>query len=158
MESLQEQFDNHSSFCIENKESELSKSYVENIIGERDSLGRLHGDVEIFYENGDYVWADFVHGIKEGSASIVFQNGDHYSGHFHHDQLNGLVIETIDFCDFHNIRREVFYKVNSKLFVLYSIYCDVKYILRKGLDMDFFVNFYQMASSGLSENMSMEQD
>ena len=114
-ESIQEKYDSSSAFSMEHMEHSpqinISKSVIKKIIGETDSLGKLHGDVEIFYENGDYLWADFVHGIKEGSASIVYSNGDHYSGHFLHDKLNGLVIETLDFCDFNNIRREVFYKV-----------------------------------------------
>jgi hypothetical protein len=37
------------------------------VLGERDELGRLHGEVEIFYQNGDYFWGDLQHGLRSAS-------------------------------------------------------------------------------------------
>jgi hypothetical protein len=34
------------------------------VLGERDAAGKLHGEVEIFYQNGDYFWGDLHHGIR----------------------------------------------------------------------------------------------
>ena len=97
--------------------NELLHSEVKEILGDVDDIGKLHGDVEIFYENGDYLWADFIHGVKTGPASLVFHNGDHFQGDYKDDYLHGLVIETIDYCDLHNVRREVYYRV---FFLKYS--------------------------------------
>lgn len=83
---------------------------VNKVIGGEDDQGNLHGDVEIFYDNGDYVWADFTHGVKEGSASLVYKNGDHILGSFRNGELDGLVKETLNFCEYDNVRREVIYK------------------------------------------------
>ena len=91
-----------------------SKTDVREIIGETDENGELHGEVEIFYTNGDYLWTDFNHGIKEGSASLVYKSGDHILGHFKNDRLSGSVLETIDYCDHHNVKREVQYQVSVK--------------------------------------------
>ena len=38
--------------------NELLHSEVKEILGDVDDIGKLHGDVEIFYENGDYLWAE----------------------------------------------------------------------------------------------------
>ena len=83
---------------------------VNKVIGDVDDHGNLHGEVEIFYDNGDYVWADYIQGVKEGSASLVFKNGDHILGSFRNGQLDGLVEETMDYCDYHNVKREVIYR------------------------------------------------
>ena len=90
--------------------AEEEERSVNKVIGDRDALGALHGEVEIFYACGDYVWADFVHGVKEGSASLVSKNGDHTLGSFKNGHLEGPVEETMDFCDFHNVKREVIYR------------------------------------------------
>ena len=88
-----------------------SELQIRQIIGERDELGNFHGDAEIYFENGDYLWVDFVHGIKEGSASFVRKSGDHFLGNYKKNKLSGFVTETIEYCDRHNVKREVFYKV-----------------------------------------------
>jgi len=66
--------------------------------------------VEIYYSNGDYFWGDCVHGVKEGSASVVLSNGDNLMGRFLDGRLEGLVTETIGFCDRDNVTREVYYR------------------------------------------------
>ena len=38
------------------------------VIGERNVQGRLDGECEIFFKNGDYFWGHFVDGIKQGTA------------------------------------------------------------------------------------------
>ena len=81
------------------------------VIGERDEEGLLDGEVEMFYKNGDYFWGGYRHGVREGAASLVTSSGDHFLGTFSRGLLDGLVTETLDFADFHNITREVFYKV-----------------------------------------------
>ena len=69
---------------------------VLQLVGDRDSKGRPHGEVnllnkwfvkfalssqvEIYYANGDYFWGDCVHGVKEGLASVVLANGDNLMG------------------------------------------------------------------------------
>ena len=40
---------------------------VLKVIGERNVQGRLDGECEIFYKNGDYFWGHFVDGIKQGN-------------------------------------------------------------------------------------------
>ena len=37
---------------------------MSRLLGDTDSEGNIHGEAEIFYDNGDYVWADFCHGVK----------------------------------------------------------------------------------------------
>jgi len=81
---------------------------VLQLVGERDSKGQPHGEVEIYYANGDYFWGDCV-GVKEGLASVVLANGDNLMGRFRNGQLEGLVTETLSFCDRDNVSREVFY-------------------------------------------------
>jgi hypothetical protein len=44
-----------------------SQPAVSSVLGERDELGRLHGEVEIFYQNGDYFWGDLQHGLRSAS-------------------------------------------------------------------------------------------
>ena len=39
---------------------------VLKVIGERNVQGRLDGECEIFFKNGDYFWGHFVDGIKQG--------------------------------------------------------------------------------------------
>ena len=94
---------------IASAEAEETRS-VTRVIGDEDDQGNLHGEVEIFYDNGDYVWADYIHGVKEGSASIVYKNGDHILGSFENGKLEGLVEETLNYyCEYQNVRREVIY-------------------------------------------------
>jgi len=83
---------------------------VLQLVGERDSQGRPHGEVEIYYANGDYFWGDCVHGVKEGLASVVLANGDNLMGRFRNGRLEGLVTETLSFCERDNVSREVFYR------------------------------------------------
>ena len=44
---------------------------------------------------------------------MVFRSGDHILGTFSNGRLDGLVQETLEFCDLHNVRRDVFYKDQS---------------------------------------------
>ena len=37
---------------------------MSRLLGDTDTEGNIHGEAEIFYDNGDYVWADFCHGVK----------------------------------------------------------------------------------------------
>ena len=49
--------------------------------------------------------------IEEANViSLVENSGDHYLGKYRRGRLHGLVTETLDFSDFHNISREVFYE------------------------------------------------
>ena len=105
---LQDQFGKDLPQCTVKTEEEHGK--IVNVIGERDDDGNIHGEAEIFYENGDYFWGDFIHGVKEGSASIVLKNEDNYMGVFRNNKLEGFVTETIVFCDRDNVTREVFYQ------------------------------------------------
>ena len=89
-------------------EQEPEKTIV-NFIGEKDEEGKMHGEVEINYENGDYFWGDYIHGVREGMASIVLKNGDNYVGNFRNGYLEGTVNETLTFCDRENVQREVYY-------------------------------------------------
>ena len=41
---------------------------------------------------------------------MVFRSGDHILGTFTNGRLDGLVQETLEFCDLHNVKRDVFYK------------------------------------------------
>ena len=82
---------------------------IHKIIGERNAQGRLDGECEIFYKNGDYFWGHFVDGIKHGNkdqvspnpltecvageASVVLGNGDHTLGHYEGGRLHGVVRE-----------------------------------------------------------------
>jgi len=88
----------------------LDDQQVLQLVGERDSKGRPHGEVEIYYTNGDYFWGDCVHGVKEGLASVVLKNGDNLMGRFRNGLLEGFVTETLSFCERDNVSREVFYK------------------------------------------------
>jgi len=83
---------------------------IVTLIGGKDEAGNIHGEAEIYYDNGDYFWGDFNHGAKEGPASIVLKNGDNYMGEFKNNQLEGFVTEHIAFCDRDNVTREVFYR------------------------------------------------
>ena len=50
---------------------------VLKVIGERNKHGRLNGECEVFYKNGDYFWGHFVDGIKHGiivSVSVLSLN------------------------------------------------------------------------------------
>ena len=88
------------------------------VIGQTDAAGNLDGEVEIFYKNGDYFWGWYSHGVREGEGSLVENSGDHYLGKYRRGRLHGLVTETVDFSDFHNISREVFYEAISIHFYL----------------------------------------
>merc|ERR1712038_2224063 len=48
--------------------------------------------------------------MGEGLASVVLANGDNLMGRFRNGQLEGLVTETLSFCERDNVSREVFYK------------------------------------------------
>ena len=55
------------------EEEELEHDVIEEaeavkIIGERDIEGRLHGECEIHYSNGDYFWGHLHHGCKQGTV------------------------------------------------------------------------------------------
>lgn len=45
---------------------ECDEKEVLKVIGERNVQGRLHGECEVFYKNGDYFWGHFLDGIKHG--------------------------------------------------------------------------------------------
>ena len=87
---------------------------ISRVIGDKDELGNIHGEAEVFFDNGDYLWADFNHGVREGSASLVLKSGEHYLGHYRNGRLSGLVEETIEYGDKPNVHREVYYKVGLK--------------------------------------------
>jgi len=108
VKNLQEEFGEHLPMCKVEADEEANK--IVSLIGERDEEGNIHGEAEIYYDNGDYFWGDFNHGVKEGSASVVLKNGDNYMGVFKDNQLDGFVTESIGFCDRDNVTREVFYK------------------------------------------------
>ena len=76
--------------------------------GELDEGGKAHGEVEIYYDNGDYFWGVCVHGVREGPATVTLSNGDTLEGNFSTDLLEGFVVETLS-CNEKNLRREVFY-------------------------------------------------
>jgi len=109
LEDLHQQFGSNFPPCTTFADVSTKTDVIE-ILGATDENGELHGDAEIFYKNGDYLWTDFNHGIKEGSASIVYKSGDHILGNFKNDRLSGLVNETLDYCDHHNVTREVQYQ------------------------------------------------
>ena len=50
-----------------NRYDECEKEILK-VIGERNIQGKLDGECEIFYKNGDYFWGHFVDGIKQGTA------------------------------------------------------------------------------------------
>jgi len=90
--------------------SSKEENKILRVVGDTDKEGRPHGEVEIYYTNGDYFWGDCVHGVKEGLASLVLTNGDSLLGRFKAGRLEGLVTETLCFCDRDNVTREVVYK------------------------------------------------
>ena len=49
----------------------IEESEAVKIIGERDVEGRLHGECEIHYGNGDYFWGHLHHGCKQGTGRLV---------------------------------------------------------------------------------------
>ena len=111
VERLQEKYQHLFPSCY--APSQLAKSGevdILKVIGETDAAGNLDGEVEIFYENGDYFWGWLSRGVREGEGSLVKNSGDHYLGKYRKGKLQGLVTETVDFSDFHNISREVFYQ------------------------------------------------
>ena len=91
--------------CIQ----EPDEKSIVNFIGETDDEGKMHGEVEINYDNCDYFWGDYNHGVREGMASIVLKNEDNYVGSFKAGYLEGLVVETITCCGRQNVEREVYY-------------------------------------------------
>ena len=108
VKKLQDQFGEELPKCKVKADDEPSN--IVSLIGERDEDGNIHGEAEIYYDNGDYFWGDFNHGVKEGQASVVLKNGDNYMGVFKENQLDGFVTESIEFCDRDNVTREVFYE------------------------------------------------
>ena len=83
-------------------------SGITKMEGELDEGGEAHGEVEIYYDNGDYFWGVCVHGVREGPATVTLRNGDTLEGNFSNDLLEGFVVETLS-CNEKNLRREVFY-------------------------------------------------
>ena len=77
VKELQDKFGDEFPECQFEMKSEGS---IVKLIGEKDDDGNIHGEVEIDYDNGDYFWGDFNHGVKEGMASVVLKNGDNYVG------------------------------------------------------------------------------
>ena len=58
------------------EEEDLEDDVIEEaeavkMIGERDVEGRLHGECEIHYGNGDYFWGHLHHGCKQGTGRLV---------------------------------------------------------------------------------------
>ena len=49
-----------------------SETHILKVIGERNVQGRLDGECEIFYKNGDYFWGHFVDGIKQGNSIQIY--------------------------------------------------------------------------------------
>ena len=94
----------HRSFFSDNMEdlddvdaSDIIKcNTIVKIIGDRDEAGDLDGEVEEFYENGDYFWGHYHHGVRQGEASMVLRNGDHYLGSYDAGVLTGLVREEVE--------------------------------------------------------------
>ena len=76
VKKLQDQFEEELPKCKAKADEEPSN--IVSLIGERDEDGNIHGEAEIYYDNGDYFWGDFNHGVKEGQASVVLKNGDYY--------------------------------------------------------------------------------
>ena len=112
VERFQENFQHLLPPCTAPSPSAQSEDLkVLKVIGETDAAGNLEGEVEIFYENGDYFWGWYSQGVREGQGSLVKNSGDHYLGKYINGRLQGLVTETVDFSEFHNISREVFYEV-----------------------------------------------
>jgi len=101
---LQEEFGDNLPECEHAEDKERS---IVTLLGEKDDNGNIHGEAEIYYDNGDYFWGDFNHGVKEGQASVVLKNGDNYVGTFTNGYLDGFVTETVAYCD--HVQREVFY-------------------------------------------------
>ena len=111
VERLQDQHQHHLPSCfVPYQPPECLEGKILKVIGETDAEGRLDGEVEIFYKNGDYFWGWYKDGVREGEGSLVLASGDHFLGRYSRGKLHGLVTETIDFSEFHNIRREVFYQ------------------------------------------------
>lgn len=111
VQTLQEEYQHLLPSCCPDQAAQTEdQGPAWKVIGERDDVGRLEGEVELFYDNGDYFWGWYSHGVRQGEGSLVSRAGDHYLGHYTAGKLDGLVTETIDFADFHNITREVFYK------------------------------------------------
>ena len=50
------------------------------------------------------LYLDIIYHVQEGTASLVFRSGDHILGTFSNGRLDGLVQETLEFCDLHNVR------------------------------------------------------
>ena len=107
VKELQEDFAADLAECDDRYESDNPAT---RIVGETDDDGELHGETEVYYENGDYFWGDYHHGVREGMANLVLKNGDTFMGRFRNNRLEGFVVETITFCDRQNVTREVFYK------------------------------------------------
>ena len=83
-------------------------SGITKIEGDLDDGGKAHGEVEIYYDNGDYFWGLCEHGVREGPATVTFENGDSLEGNFSNDLLEGFVVETLSSNE-KNVRREVYY-------------------------------------------------
>ena len=64
--------------------------------GDYDQQGKLHGEAEIRYNNGDYFSGQFEHGSIEGKGGLIKRTGDKYYGMFSGGALTGLVREELD--------------------------------------------------------------
>ena len=95
----------------DSKECYLEKRYsgsrpVLRLIGEKDKYGNAHGDVEIYYVNGDHFCGTFNHGRKTGEGVESLKNGDTTTGIFTDGYLDGFVSETLE----EDKTREVYYR------------------------------------------------
>ena len=103
--------DHDANHNITNDDTECDNEVL-RVIGERNKQGRLDGECEVFYKNGDYFWGHFVDGTKHGNsdikliyvtllinsgeASVVRANGDHLLGHYEGGRLRGVVREELE--------------------------------------------------------------
>ena len=61
---------NDNNDVIKHDEFDECEKEVLKVIGERNVHGRLNGECEVFYKNGDYFWGHFVDGIKHGKYCL----------------------------------------------------------------------------------------
>ena len=139
VERLQDKYKHLLPSCFApSKQARSDEMNILKVIGETDAAGNLEGEVEIFYENGDYFWGWYSHGVREGEGSLVENSGDHYLGKYSRGTLHGLVTETVDFSDFHNIRREVFYQAIFSYFYTSVL---LNHTLQNGVRHGFYREF-----------------
>ena len=65
-------------------------------ISPNDEQGKLDGEAEVHYNNGDYFSGHFKHGSIEGEGSLLEKTGDKFLGIFSSGLLTGLVREELD--------------------------------------------------------------